>query len=311
MDVNKLSPIISVVMSVYNAENYLKDAIESILNQTFREFEFIIINDGSTDKSPDIISSFQDSRITLINNEHNIGLAASLNRGIEAAKGKYIARMDADDLSARNRLQEQYRYMELKSHCVAVGSNIRIIAKDGEYLDNQIVEDDDAILKATLPFNTPFAHGSAFIRKEYINLVHGYKEEMRYSQDVILWIDLMKYGTYGRIQKDLYHFRVVPFSNQNKSNKIFEIKKKILKEYYEHRKLNHELIRTIPNLGGGLSVNRRYYNYYMIVGYYFRDKQQNKKQALKSFITALRYWPMSLHTIYGIINTLFLRIKKT
>ena len=106
-----VQPEISVIMSVFNGARYLKKSIESILNQSYEDFEYVIIDDGSTDKSKIIIESFKDPRIKLISNKQNIGLAASLNIGIQVSKGKYIARMDCDDVSATKRLENQLEYL--------------------------------------------------------------------------------------------------------------------------------------------------------------------------------------------------------
>ncbi|MBN2301281.1 MAG: glycosyltransferase family 2 protein, partial [Lentisphaerae bacterium] len=96
-------PKITVLMAVYNGERYVREAINSILGQTFADFEFLIINDGSTDHSRELISSYHDPRLRLIDNDHNLGLTKSLNRGIAAARGEYLARMDADDVSVPER----------------------------------------------------------------------------------------------------------------------------------------------------------------------------------------------------------------
>ena len=109
-------------MSVYNSEDYLKEAIDSILGQTYANLEFIIIDDASTDRSLDIVKSYNDKRILLIKNEVNIGLAASLNKGIEIARGKYIARMDSDDISQSNRIYEQVKYLENNPDILCYGS---------------------------------------------------------------------------------------------------------------------------------------------------------------------------------------------
>ena len=105
---------ISVLMSVYNGEKYLREAIDSILNQTFTNFEFIIIDDASTDDSNAIIKKYTDKRIKLVENPQNMGLTKSLNRGLKISLGKYIARLDSDDLAFPNRLKEQYEFMEKK-----------------------------------------------------------------------------------------------------------------------------------------------------------------------------------------------------
>ena len=113
-------------MPAYNAEKYIAESIESILSQTFTDFEFIIINDASTDSTKEIIESFQDSRIILINNEQNLGVAKSLNIGIATAKGKYIARMDADDISLPERFQTQFNFMEKNPDIDICGSWARM-----------------------------------------------------------------------------------------------------------------------------------------------------------------------------------------
>jgi len=106
------APAVSVVMPVYNGEKYLRESIDSILNQTYTDYEFIIVNDGSNDKTEEIILSYNDNRIRYIKNEKNLQIVKSLNRGIELAKGRYIARMDADDISLPRRFEKQITFME-------------------------------------------------------------------------------------------------------------------------------------------------------------------------------------------------------
>ena len=105
-----MSPKVSIIMPVYNTASFLKEAIESILSQTYSNFEFIIINDGSTDSSKSIIESFNDPRIKVINNEHNIGIIATRNKGLTYAQGEYIACMDSDDISLPTRIEKQVKY---------------------------------------------------------------------------------------------------------------------------------------------------------------------------------------------------------
>ena len=121
----------TVLMPVYNAEKYVAEAIDSILNQTFNDFEFLIINDGSTDNSLDIIKSYDDPRITIINNETNLGLSHTLNKGIELARGEYIIRMDADDISLSIRLEKQIEFMDSNQHIGICGSWIQTFDKSG------------------------------------------------------------------------------------------------------------------------------------------------------------------------------------
>jgi glycosyltransferase involved in cell wall biosynthesis len=127
-------PEISVLMSVYNAEQYLEKAIESILNQSFKNFEFLIINDASDDNSLNIINRFQDHRLHVYSNPVNLGLANSLNKGINLSQGKYIARMDADDIAVLSRLAIQYTFLEKNPHIDICGASVRLINESGEYL---------------------------------------------------------------------------------------------------------------------------------------------------------------------------------
>ena len=121
-------PKVSVVMSVCNSEPFIRDAIKSILGQTFQDFEFIIINDGSTDGSLQIIQSYGDSRIRITSQE-NLGLTKSLNKGIGIARGEYIARQDADDISEPSRLEKQVAVLEQNRRAVLVSSNIRYFSE--------------------------------------------------------------------------------------------------------------------------------------------------------------------------------------
>src|SRR3989337_2996755 len=122
---------VSVIMSVYNGERHLRESVDSILNQTFQDFEFIIINDGSKDQSKYILESYKDERIKLIHNK-NMGLTKSLNIGISIAKGKYIARQDADDISEPERLKTQYDFMEANPGLGLIGSQFEVIKENGE-----------------------------------------------------------------------------------------------------------------------------------------------------------------------------------
>lgn len=115
-------PKVSVVMPAFNAEKYIREAVDSILNQTFTDFEFIIINDGSTDHTKEIILEYDDPRIVLLENEKNSGIVVTLNKGIQFARGEYIARMDSDDISLCNRIERQVLFLDSHAHIGLIGS---------------------------------------------------------------------------------------------------------------------------------------------------------------------------------------------
>jgi len=226
------TPIVSVVMSVYNGEPYLHDAIVSILEQTLVNFEFIIVNDGSTDKSFEIIKSFEDERIILIN-QQNAGLAKALNKGIRIAKGKYIARMDADDICIKNRLELQVEYMENNPDCVVVGSNAKVIDQCGNYVYTTKLPIDNDQLRKLLP-SSPFVHSSVLMRKEAVEKCNFYYEEISnlYSfEDVILWNKICHQGKLANIKIPLIRYRLQPFAVTSKTGtnfRIYEILNKII-----------------------------------------------------------------------------------
>jgi glycosyltransferase involved in cell wall biosynthesis len=125
-----MTPKVSVVMSVYNNESYIREAVESVLNQSFKDFEFIIINDGSTDRTREILTSYTDERIRLFDQE-NRGLTISLNRGLSLAKGSYIARMDGDDISDPERFAEEVRFLEQNEKIGLIGTYAHRIDEQG------------------------------------------------------------------------------------------------------------------------------------------------------------------------------------
>ena len=185
------APCVSVVMSVYNGEQYLVESIQSILNQTYSNFEFIIINDGSTDQTEKIIKSYKDPRITLIDNSINHGLVYSLNLGFSKARGKYIARMDADDISRSDRLAKQVEFLEGHSDIGIVGSNCICIDENGHRLFINRKPALDLEIRWVNLLQNPFVHSSVMIRKcmstdnEYIY------PSIKWVEDYMLWSKLL------------------------------------------------------------------------------------------------------------------------
>ncbi|MFH1047621.1 MAG: glycosyltransferase [Patescibacteria group bacterium] len=175
-------------MSVYNGEKYLREAIESILNQIFRDFEFLIIDDASTDASREIIKSYADPRIRLLENQTNLGLTKSLNLGMRAATGEYIARMDADDVSLPERLEVQVKYLDANSKDALIGSLVEFIDEDGQRIGEQSSPAPSReMIYFGLAFNNMLAHSSAMFRLASVLDLGGYDEAFNYAQDYDLW----------------------------------------------------------------------------------------------------------------------------
>jgi len=205
--INMKDSKVTVLMSVYNGEKYLREAIDSILNQTFRDFEFLIINDGSTDRTMEILRSYHDRRIKIINNERNMGLTKSLNKGLKMARGEYIARMDADDISMPDRLKKQVDFLDAHQDYAVVGTFVKILNKDSEviYLPERPIEDTE--IRGFLKRDNCIAHGSVMIRKTCLLDVGLYDELMERSQDYELWLRLSEKYRLANIPNYLYMWR--------------------------------------------------------------------------------------------------------
>lgn len=204
-------PLISVLLPAYNAEKTIKEAIDSIVSQTYNNWELIAVDDGSTDSTPIIIQAYNDSRIKYFCNNQNLGLIKTLNRGIELCKGKYIARMDSDDISSPDRFEKQVSYMEKHCETIICGSVIRAFGVKGEKKINRIVKylEHDKDIKKSLVYSCCFAHPSVMIRSNIFEKSSiRYNENYPYAEDYKLWIDLMDYGEYHNLQEVLLNYRL-------------------------------------------------------------------------------------------------------
>lgn len=200
------SPVVSVIMPLYNGEKYLRESINSILNQSYENFELIIVNDGSKDKSEELIQKISDNRITLLSNEANRGLAFSLNKGINNALGKYILRMDADDLALPNRIKRQVEFMEKNLEIGASGTWMKSFG-ESNYLKKYPITPE--LCKIQLLFDVPIGHPSAIIRKDVI-IKHNlyYNEELQtYGEDYDLWFRLSKKSKIANLPEVLMMYR--------------------------------------------------------------------------------------------------------
>jgi glycosyltransferase involved in cell wall biosynthesis len=198
---------VSVLLPVYNAELFLKEAIESIINQSYSNFEFIIINDGSTDNSENIILSFNDPRIRYIKNDTNIKLIATLNKGIALSNGEYIIRMDADDISLPNRIDEQVIFMNSHPDVGVCGTFIKVLGGDKNEKIVSFETEHDAI-QFKLFFSNYMTHSSVIIRKSIIkDNVLSYKNYL-HAEDYKLWVDISRVSKLHILPKVLLKYRI-------------------------------------------------------------------------------------------------------
>lgn len=191
----KATPLVSIILPTYNNEEFLKASVQSILDQTYNNFELIIINDCSTDNTVSILNEFHDNRIRLISNPVNLGLIKSLNIGLDAIKGKYIARMDGDDFCFSNRLQLEVEFLESNEDVLLVGGSHLAGDIDTNNLRKQYFPTAESDVKATFLFNCPFSHITIMIRSSIINQYKlKYEESFKYAEDYALWLKISSLG---------------------------------------------------------------------------------------------------------------------
>ena len=204
-----MTPKISILMAVFNCSTTLKDSIDSVLMQTFKDFEFIIINDGSTDDTLRIIEGYEDDRIRLINNEKNLGLIKSLNLGLREVSGKYIARMDGDDIAMPDRLSIQFNYLEKNKDVFLLGSSALIIDEYGCVIKKARITKGRDVSKI-LPTGNCLIHPSIMFRT-IPNLF--YREKMLHCEDYDFYLRLVTEGRIlENIDKPLIKYRISPNS---------------------------------------------------------------------------------------------------
>ncbi|WP_347550665.1 glycosyltransferase [Pseudalkalibacillus hwajinpoensis] len=207
--------LVSVVMAVYNEESYLIDAINSILHQTYTNFEFIIVNDGSTDNTKRVLDQIIDERVRVIHLDKNQGAANALNKGINEANGNWIAIQDADDLSLPTRLEEQTRYIHQQQEIVAVGALKECISGSESLWNDRLKTEehgnflvDSEHLRMYRFYINPLCHGSVLFSKDVFNQVGGYNTSYKICYDYDLWMRMFEIGQIHKLPKVLYQYRV-------------------------------------------------------------------------------------------------------
>ncbi len=286
---------VSVIMSVYNGEQYLKEAIDSILKQTFLDFEFIIINDGSTDKTEEIVTSYKDSRIKLIN-QSNHGLVYSINRGIVESKSGFIARMDADDIALPSRLAKQVKFLDSHPEVGLVGSWMRVIDPQGNTLQQMVLPTENSDLKRRLFITNTFGHGTVMMRREAYDRVGGYRVSYYPADDYDLWRRIALIYEVANLGEVLYLYRDNPIGIMaTKPNEEKERRQKIVNEMWEESTFPPYGIRKVVAQGRfyqkqpGL-LNEIAYNRYINDQYLFASELLKRKKLI-----------LSLKTVIGVI----------
>lgn len=200
-------PEITVLLCVYNGAAHLREAIESVLFQSFTDFELLIIDDGSTDTTSDIVKSLCDRRIRSIRHDTNRGLITRLNEGLAEAAGRYIARMDADDLCHRERLDRQFQFLEGHPEVGVVGSAVRIIDATGRGRIVYQYPEEHEVIDWVMPFVCPLVHPSIMMRRDLVRSVGGYSADAVHAEDYDLWERLLPRTRLANLPEPLLNLR--------------------------------------------------------------------------------------------------------
>lgn len=253
----KQNPLVSVLMPVYNAEKYLRESMDSILGQTYTNFEFIIINDGSTDSSADIVRSYNDPRIVFIDNAKNSGLVSVLNYGLRIARGKYIARMDSDDISLPQRFAKQIKFMERHKNVGILGTFFHMFGDGVDRIEKKRRWPKLADMLAT----SPVGHPTVMMRKSVMDKYNlRYDARYKHAEDYELWTRAIRYTKIANLKDVLLNYR---WSEDNVSCKHEHhqwqcseiIKQKIRRKIGKTNELTHvllddtQLLNFLKNLG--------------------------------------------------------------
>lgn len=208
MEDNQNTPLVSVIIPLYNGEKYLVEAIISIIHQTYSNLEIIVVNDGSKDHSREIIEDFakKDSRIKVIN-QKNTGIVGALNNGIDEARGEFIARMDADDISFLTRIEKQVDAFSCNPDAVLVCSGFEVIDEESQYMYREILPTRSSEIKRTLLLYNSIAHGSVMFKKSAFLAAGKYSADCGPTEDYELWGRLTKQGEFIALEGALYRWR--------------------------------------------------------------------------------------------------------
>lgn len=282
-------------MPVYNGALYLKEAIDSILQQTYTDFEFLIINDGSTDDTEAIIASYSDKRICLIN-QRNAGVSAALNHGIQLAKGAYIARMDADDICMPTRLEEQMNFLDTHPEYIMIGSDADYMDKDGQFVFHysNTGHSNEEINKRVNWITCPFLHSAVIYKKDAVLAAGTYDENAYLFEDHFLWIKLIKMGKVANLNKALISVRLNPSSvtidQRDCSADYLNIKNKAIQTGLLSDEEGAILRKNVVKI----SATQKLYSYHAYLGKKYLWNNYHAAHARKHFLEAIKVYPLKV-----------------
>lgn len=220
------NPLVSIVIPVHNGEKYIRESLDSCLGQTYEDIEVIVVDDKSEDKTLSILQEYQqkDQRVKVIPVEKQNGLGNVINIGIKQSKGKYIARMDADDIMYRDRIAQQSQYLESNPNCVAVGGQIDIIDSNSDIIGHREYSQNNQDIKKNRFLFQPFAHPAVTLRKSTLEGVGLYPENLWKIEDVKLFLILSTKGEFANLPDTVLKYRIT-FETESQSKMVEHFKK--------------------------------------------------------------------------------------
>jgi glycosyltransferase involved in cell wall biosynthesis len=283
---------ISVLMPVYNAEKFIAEAIRSVLNQSFSAFEFIIINDGSTDSTKEIIHSFDDPRIIVID-QPNMGVAASLNKGLRLSRAPWVARFDADDVCHPLRLEKQMDFLKNNPGYILVGSDVEVIDTRGSFIYSfqHAAHNYEDILQLKSS-ECGFVHSTVCYNKEAVMQVGGYDENAHTFEDHVLWKNLIKEGKACNLKEPLIKMRFNPESvtidEKWRGKKFNRIKSKAIRRGFA----TTEEGQALQNIIQKQNIDEiKQGSYYALIGKKYLWNNYNPKVARENFRLSWQFRP--------------------
>jgi len=298
-------PVVSVIMAAFNAQDTIKDSINSILNQTFSDFELIIANDGSTDNTKEIVLSFIDPRIILIDME-NKGPSIARDIAIKKSKGKYLAILDSDDIALPERLQKQVNFLENNKDYILVGSNAIILDRDENYVwtsTNPLTWEE---IGKKFPYAS-FYHSSVMFTAEAYKLSGGYYTENKLYifEDSLLWNKMKEFGKMSNIKEPLIKYRLSPDAASSHSANDTKQINKIFEETIAGNEISEKNRIFLSGIKSKLNHLEKERNYHLLIAKKFLWNNQFPQKSRASLKKAIKINPFKIYPYFLFLITFF------
>ncbi|MBS1605067.1 MAG: glycosyltransferase [Bacteroidetes bacterium] len=244
-----MNPRVTVLMPAYNAEKYIKEAVRSVLEQSFTDFELLVVDDGSSDDTASVVEAFADERIRLVR-QGRTGISPALNKGLELALGEFVCRFDADDVCLPHRLQLQVAFLDAHPGHLVVGSDAEYMAEDGEHLFRfRCAGYSHEEIVGGIYRHCPFIHSAVMYRKEAIRMAGGYSLLAHTFEDYLLWIRLVRIGKCANLDEPLIRVRINPASTtideRWRGRRFNGLKRQVIRRGFITEKESEELLAII------------------------------------------------------------------